>query len=128
MRDLETSLVNYLCPICGGIAEQGIVMNSLLTEEAAAEVKKLHNKNIGFSDKCCKECAKYKDEAVFFVAIDSEKSDGSFEGMYRTGQYAGVRKDADLVEHVKDYIITLKDGTKFTFIDINAGKEIGLWK
>ena len=34
-KELEVSLVNYLCPVCGNIAEEGIIMNSLLSEEAA---------------------------------------------------------------------------------------------
>ena len=44
-KELEVSLVNYLCPVCGNIAEEGIIMNSLLSEEAAKEVKNLHGKN-----------------------------------------------------------------------------------
>lgn len=38
-KELEVSLVNYLCPICGEVAEEGIIMNSLLSEKAAKEVK-----------------------------------------------------------------------------------------
>lgn len=40
-KELEVSLVNYLCPVCGNIAEEGIIMNSLLSEEAAKERWKL---------------------------------------------------------------------------------------
>lgn len=60
-KELEVSLVNYLCPVCGNIAEEGIIMNSLLSEEAAKEVKSLHGKTVGYSDHACKECAKYKE-------------------------------------------------------------------
>ena len=40
---LGVSIVKYLCPICGREADNGIIMNSLLTEENAKEVEKLHN-------------------------------------------------------------------------------------
>ena len=58
---LGVSIVKYLCPICGKEADNGIIMNSLLTEENAKEVEKLHNKAIGYADHACKECATYKD-------------------------------------------------------------------
>jgi hypothetical protein len=32
MEDLEVSLVKYLCPVCGKEADEGIIMNSILTE------------------------------------------------------------------------------------------------
>ena len=44
---LGVSIVKYLCPICGKEADNGIIMNSLLTEENAREVEKLHNKVLG---------------------------------------------------------------------------------
>lgn len=126
MKDnFGVSLVNYLCPICGKIAEEAIIMNSILTEKYAKEVKNLHGKAIGYSDKCCKECAQYKDDVVFFIGIDETKSD---KEPYRTGQIVGVRKDSDLVNHVENFILKLDDGTQYVFIDEKAGSEIGLWK
>ena len=44
-KELEVSLVNYLCPVCGNIAEEGIIMNSLLSKEVASEVEKLNGKD-----------------------------------------------------------------------------------
>ena len=38
---LGVSIVKYLCPICGKEADNGIIMNSLLTEENAKEVEQL---------------------------------------------------------------------------------------
>jgi len=35
MNNLEVSIVKYICPICGEVAEEGILMNTLLTEEKA---------------------------------------------------------------------------------------------
>lgn len=124
-KELEVSLVNYLCPVCGNIAEEGIIMNSLLSKEVASEVEKLNGKAIGFSDHACKKCSEYKDTTVFFIGIDLEKS--SDEEVYRTGQVVGIKDDAPLVLHCKEYIRSLKDGTRFCFIDELAGKKIGLW-
>lgn len=80
---------------------------------------------LGFSDHACKECSKYKDKAVFFIGIDTEKSFS--EEVYRIGQVVGVRNEAPLIAHFSKYIRSLKDGTRFCFIDELAGKKIGLW-
>ena len=124
-KELEVSLVNYLCPICGNIAEEGIIMNSLLSEEAAKEVKNLHGKTIGYSDHVCKECAKYKDKALFIIGIDAEKSK---EEPWRTGDITGINKDCPLCLHIKPNTRTLKDGTMYCFMDKAVGIELGLWK
>lgn len=124
MENFEVSLVNYLCPICGKVADTAIIMNSLLTEKHAKEVKNLNGKNIGYSDRACKECAKYKDEAIFFIGIDGEKSsDGE---PYRTGQIVGIKKTA-VHPDLKKYIKILSDGTEYVFIAEEVGKEMGLW-
>lgn len=125
MDNFKVSLAKYMCPICGGVAEEVIVTNTRLTKGAASKVEELNGKTIGFSDHACKECSEYKDKVVFFIGINPEKS--SSEGVYRTGQVVGVRSDASLVAHFSKYIHSLRDGTKFCFIDELAGKKIGLW-
>ena len=124
-NNFGVSLVNYLCPICGNVAEEGIIMNSILTERYAKEVKELHGKNVGYADKCCKDCAKYKDEAVFFIGIDESKT---VKEPYRTGQIIGIRKESNLIKQVKDFILKLGDGTQYVFISEEAGAQMGLWK
>lgn len=62
---------------------------------------------------------------MFFIGIDPEKS--SSEEVYRTGQVVGVRNETPLIAHFSKYIRSLKDGTRFCFIDELAGKKIGLW-
>ena len=119
------SLVKYICPICGDVAEEGIIVNSILTEKYAKEVKKLHGKAVGYADKCCKECSKYKDDVVFFIGIDASKSD---KEPYRTGQIIGIRKESTIVKEVKDFILKLGDGTQYVFISKEAGAQMGLWK
>lgn len=128
-NNLEVSLVKELCPVCYKEIDGPIIMNSILTEENAKNVKDLHNKVIGFADHCCEECSKYKDEAVFFVSIDASKSSNdSLENLYRTGKIIGIKKEADIIESFKDYIITIKDGTQIVFIDEETGKNLGIFK
>lgn len=125
MNNLEVSVVKYLCPVCGKEAEEGIIMNSLLTEKNAKAVKEMQGQAIGFADHACKECAKYKNDAVFFIGIDAKKSQPN--NPYRTGQLVAVRKDSDLVEYLAKYILELTDHTKYCFIEEDAGKQIKLW-
>lgn len=68
---------------------------------------------------------RYKHGAVFFIGIDTEKSFS--EEVYRIGQVVGVRNEAPLIAYFSKYIRSLKDGTRFCFIDELAGKKIGLW-
>lgn len=128
-NNLEVSLVKELCPVCCKEIDGPIIMNSILTEKNAKNVKDLHNKVIGFADHCCEECSKYKDEVVFFVSIDASKSNNdSLENLYRTGKIIGIKKEADIIESFKDYIITIKDGTQIVFIDEETGKNLGIFK
>ena len=128
-NNLEVSLVKELCPVCCKEMDGPIIMNSILTEKHAKNVKDLHNKIIGFADHCCEECSKYKDEAVFFVSINASKSSNdSLENLYRTGKIIGIKKEADIIESFKDYIITIKDGTQIVFIDEETGKNLGIFK
>ena len=100
-------------------------MTKMRTKKAASEVEELDGKAVGFSDHACKKCSEYKDKVVFFIGIDSENSPS--EEVYRIGQVVGVRNGAPLIAHFSKYIRSLKDGTRFCFIDELAGKKIGLW-
>lgn len=128
-NNLGVSLVKELCPVCCKEMDGPIIMNTVLTEKNAKKVKDLHNKVIGFADHCCEECAKYKDEAVFFVSIDESKSSkNSLEELYRTGKISGIKKEADIIKSCKDYIITIEDGTQIVFIDEETGKTLGVFR
>ena len=124
MDNLEVALVKYACPICGKTAEEDILMNTLLTPDKAKAVAELNKKTVGYADHACKECSKYKDKVVFFIGIDLKKSEE--DNPYRTGQIVGVKKHSALVNAVKNYILTLKDKTKYCFIEEEQGKQIGL--
>lgn len=128
MNNLHVSLVKELCPVCCKEIDGPIIMNKVLTEKAAEEVKNLEGKVTGFADHCCEECAKYKDKVVFFVGIDTSKSSvDSLKNRYRTGQIIGIKKEADIIKQFEKYIISLKDDTKIIFIDEKTGNEIGIF-
>lgn len=127
MNNFEVALTKEICPVCGKEMDGPLIMNSFLTEKCAKEVKDLNNKVIGFADHCCEECAKYKDDAVYFVSIDESKSSQSLKELYRTGKISGVKKDSKFIEQFKDFIVTLKDGTKIIFIDEQVGIKLELW-
>lgn len=127
MNNFEVALTKEICPVCGKEMDGPLIMNSFLTEKCAKKVKDLNNKVIGFADHCCEECAKYKDDAVYFVSIDESKSSQSLKELYRTGKISGVKKDSKFIEQFKDFIVTLKDDTKIIFIDEQAGIKLGLW-
>ena len=91
---------------------------------AAEEVKNLHGKVIGYADKVCKDCSKYKDN-LFIIEIDPEKSDMKrMETIYRTGRYLVVDKNCQLYTDAKNFIIKLKDDVELIFMDKQAFSKI----
>jgi hypothetical protein len=133
MENFETSLVNYLCPICTDVAEQCIILNSLLTEEAAKEVAELNGKAVGFADHACDECAKHKD-AIYLIGMDPDKSEGyTLSTIYRSGKIVAVKRDTEFAKRLVEqgYVQTLKDGVSYSFIEDSIidliGKQTGLW-
>lgn len=117
--ELEVALVKELCPICCKEMNGSIIMNSILTHSAAKKVKDLHGKVIGFSENACEECAKHKDEVVYLIGIDSSQSDTkSLEGVYRTGDILGVKKEASFIVGIAPkFIQKTKNGVSFMFVD-----------
>lgn len=123
-NNLEVSLVKQACPICGQINEDDslIVMNSILTEKYANEVKKLHNQCVGFSDKPCKECQKILDQgAIFIIGVDSDKTD-DWENPYRSGHLVGIKRESEFVKHLPEEY-RKKDAI---FMDYKEMQQIGL--
>ena len=117
MENFEVALVKRACPICGKKVDSEIIMNQKLTKKAAEEVKNLHGKVIGYADKVCKDCEKYKDN-LFIIEIDPEKSDMKrMETIYRTGRYLVCDKNCQLYTDAKKFIIKLKDDVEFIFMD-----------
>lgn len=122
---IAVSIVHYICPICGREVDSAIVMNKRLTQKAVKEVKDLNNKIVGYSENACEECAKYKDEVVYVIEIDCEKSKNN--NLYRTGNYWGLRKDFALFVEHPEYVLKTKDGVQFCFIDKEFSFQMGLF-
>lgn len=118
------AMVNYACPICGRVANSAIIMNQRFTKKDAEKVKELNNKTVGWSESACKECASHKDECIYIVEIDAEKSEPN--NPYRTGMYWGVRKDFALFVDHPEYVLKTKDGVQFCFMDKEFAYQIGL--
>lgn len=128
---LGVALTKELCPICCKEMDGPIIMNKRLSKPQKEKVESMHNKVIGFADHCCDECAKYKDEAVFIVAVDAVKSDfHDMSKIYRAGKYCAIKKDSKFIqlEAIQECIIKLKDGTQFCFMDIKDYDEFHSYK
>lgn len=127
MDNLEVALAKELCFICNKEMDGPIIINSLLTKKAANEVKQLHGKNIGYSDKLCPECQKLADQGLIILEIDCEKSEPN--NPYRTGKLWVIKEDCNLAINMKEkgFIIN-KFGCNFVFIDQEAAKELGFYE
>ena len=122
--NFAVGMVNYICPICGKVVDNAIIMNKRLIKKAAEEVRKADGKTVGYSENACKECASHKDECVYIVEIDAEKSEPN--NPYRTGMYWGVRKDFALFVDHPEGILKTKDGVQFYFMNKEFANQIGL--
>ena len=122
MNNIEVALAKELCPICYKKMDGPILINSLLTEKAAQEVKNLHGKVIGISPDACEECSKYKDSALFLISIDPKTLD-------RTGQVVGIKINSNFAKNIpEEFIQITNNGVKYAFIEYECGKEVGLWE
>lgn len=129
-KKLGVALVHRVCPICCRKVEEEILINSKLSTKYAEKVEELNGKAIGFSDDACEECSKYKNECVYIISIDSEKSDmKTMESIYRMGYISGVKNDSDFVKSIpENYILKTANGVKYVFMDYKEGVELGLFK
>lgn len=123
---IGVAIVHEVCPICGKPMNESIFMNSKIGPKYAKEVEEANGKAIGYSRDACKECLKYKDDAVFCIAIDEAKSKPN--NPYRTGQLVGVRKDFQLFIDKPEFILKTKNGVSYCFVEENTGKQIGFFK
>ena len=128
MSDVKigTALVHEVCPICGKPMNESIVINQKLTTKEAKKVEKLNGKAIGISKDACDECLKFKDTAIFCIAIDEEKSDKN--NFYRTGRISGITKNFKLFTEYPESIITTENGVSYCFMSEEFGKHIGIFK
>lgn len=128
MSDVKigTALVHEVCPICGKPMNESIVINQKLTAKEAKKVEDLNGKAIGISKDACDDCLKFKDTAVFCIAIDEEKSEAN--NPYRTGRITGVTKSFSLFTEHPEFIITTDNGVSYCFMSEKFGEQIGIFK
>lgn len=123
---IGVACVHEICPICGKPINESIIINSKIGPKYAKEVEEANGKAIDYSRDACKECLKYKDDAVFCIAIDETKSKPN--NPYRTGQIVGVRKDFQLFIDKPEFILKTTNGVSYCFVEENTGKQIGFFK
>lgn len=128
MSDIKigTALVHEVCPICGKPMNKSIIINQKLTAKEAKKVEDLNGKAIGISRNACEDCLKFKDTAVFCIAIDEEKSE--LNNFYRTGRISGISKNFKLFTEHPESIITTENGVSYCFMSEEFGECIGIFK
>ena len=114
---LGTALVKRLCPVCLKEQDSEILMNTVLTEKNADDVKAMHGKVIGFMEDACNECQEKlpKDKGSWLVVVDLSKTEDK-SNPHRTGQLFGVRKEYAQKIGVNSYI---------SYIDYNDAITLG---
>ena len=128
-KDLSAGIVYELCPICGKNVNSSIIINKILKPKYAKQIEELNGKAIGFSKDACEECTKHKDECIYVISVDSNRSDfKTMEGIYRTGHIVGVRKDFQFFIDHSEFILKTDNGVQFCFMDDDLGKQLGFFK
>lgn len=125
MSNLEVSLVKEQCFICGKLIDGPIIINSILTEKAANEIKQIHGKCIGYSEEICPDCKKLAEQGLIILEIDANLSESN--NPYRTGKLWVINSDCKLAKDMEKFIIN-KFGCKFVFIDQEAAKQLGFYE
>lgn len=127
MKDkFACAIVHEICPICGKLMNEHIIMNTKPSVKGAKEIKETHNKTIGFSKDACEECSKHKNEVIYVIGIDEKLSEKN--NLYRTGEIIGIKKESNFATDFKDFILTTDNEVKFMFMDKEARKQLGLFK
>lgn len=126
MENFEVSLVKEACLACGTLMDGPIVMNSVLTDKYAKEVKDLHGKCIGYAEELCPKCKELCAKGLLIIEIDESKSESN--NTYRTGHLWVISNNSDFGKHLlkSNYVIN-KNGCKFIFIDYNTTRELGFY-
>lgn len=128
-NNLAVGIVHEICPICGKPTNEAIVMNNKLIPKYAKQIEEINGKAIGISKDACEECTKHKDECIYIISVDSDRSDfKTMEGIYRTGHIVGVRKDCQFFIDHSEFILKTDNGVQFCFMDDDLGKQLGFFK
>ena len=126
MDNFSVALTKNRCFYCGKQFDGSIVINSVLTEEAAQEVSKLHGKCIGYSDEICQECKDLVKDNLAIFEIDENKS--TPENPFRTGKSWIIEKDCNFAKYLQENNFIINNfGFNFAFIAEECAKEVGFY-
>ena len=116
---LGVALVNHICFLCGEKTEE-IVLNTVLTEKNAEEVKALHGKTVGHN--ICKTCEEALKIGIGIIEVDESKTT-NIKNPWRTGRICVIREEAF------DKIFKEVDKSKrIIYLPIEVSNQIGLFK
>ena len=117
---LGVALVKEACPLCGALTDGPIIMNTILTEHRAKEVRDLHGKTIGYSNEPCNECKEIMSQAFLIIGVVESKTDDE-KNPYRSGNKWGIKKESAIRMFGEE---NCKRGA--CFMDVHVAAHLGL--
>ena len=82
-KKVGTALVHELCPVCTKEMDSSILINTKLSERAAADVEKLHG-IVKWSPEWCEDCKDMKTKGFILIGAVEAKTDDA-TNPYRSG-------------------------------------------
>lgn len=131
--EVAVALTKEMCFVCRKIYDGDIIMNSLLTEEVANEVKELHGKVINYTEEPCSECkSKFEKDYIALIIINPSLSEVTTNGKLKAGKEHRVIptcfiKKETLNNILIDYEDFLINGNVL-FMNEDTAEAIGLIK
>lgn len=119
-KKLGVAIVHELCPICTKEMDSSLVMNTKLTEKAAAAVEAMYETN-KWSSEICPECKTMKEQGFILIgAVEAKTTDVT--NPYRNGLLWCVKQEV-AIELFKPYP---PPASGVSFIDINVARQMNL--
>lgn len=118
-KKLGVALVKELCPVCTEESEGSILINTRLTEKAAADVEKLHN-SVKWGELCPK-CADMKTKGFILIgAVEKKTTDTT--NPYRSGNIWCVKQE------VAEQLFAPHGAPKsgIAFVDVTVAQQMEL--
>ena len=82
-KKVGTALIHELCPVCTKEMDSSILINTKLSERAAADVEKLHG-IVKWSPEWCEDCKDMKTKGFILIGAVEAKTDDA-TNPYRSG-------------------------------------------
>lgn len=117
---IGVALVNHSCFLCGHKTEE-IIMNTILSENRAKEIEKLHGKTVGHN--ICETCEKALEVGIGLIEVDESKTTDR-NNPWRTGRICVIKESAFDEIFNKD----VDKSKRIIYIPIEVSETIGLFK